>query len=29
MVRMINNKILAIIGGHGISYPTPSNLNYF
>ena len=29
MVRMLNKKILSIISGHGISYPTPSNLNYF
>jgi hypothetical protein len=29
MVRSINHKLLAIIAGHGISYPTPSNLNYF
>jgi ubiquinol-cytochrome c reductase cytochrome b subunit len=29
MVRIINQNLLAIIAGHGVSYPTPSNLNYF
>jgi hypothetical protein len=29
MVRIINQNILSIVAGHGISYPTPSNLNYF
>lgn len=29
MVRLINHKLLSIVAGHGISYPAPSNLNYF
>lgn len=29
MVRTINQNLLSIVAGHGISYPTPSNLNYF
>jgi quinol-cytochrome oxidoreductase complex cytochrome b subunit len=29
MVRLINKKLLSIVASHGISYPTPSNLNYF
>lgn len=28
-MRLINNNILSIGVKHGISYPTPSNLNYF
>lgn len=28
-VRLINTEILSIVIKHGISYPTPSNLNYF
>jgi ubiquinol-cytochrome c reductase cytochrome b subunit len=27
--RLINSKFLSIVVSHGISYPTPSNLNYF
>lgn len=28
-MRLINNEVLSIGVKHGISYPTPSNLNYF
>ncbi len=28
-MRLINNEIFSIAIKHGVSYPTPSNLNYF
>ncbi len=28
-MRLINNEVLSIAIKHGVSYPTPSNLNYF
>ena len=29
MFRLINQRIISILISHGVSYPTPSNLNYF
>jgi ubiquinol-cytochrome c reductase cytochrome b subunit len=29
MVRLLNKNLISIVAGHGVSYPTPSNLNYF
>ena len=28
-MRVINNNIISSITKHGVSYPTPTNLNYF
>jgi len=28
-MRLLNNEIIAIGVKHGVSYPTPSNINYF